>query len=186
MARRRGRRPNATGRSESEQYVKFGYPFLRSAVFRSLSGAAVKVFLELRTRFHGNNNGQMALSLEQAATLLGMGKATVGRALAELQEKGFVVCTKRGHWYGRQASTWAVTLESIGGAVPTHDWKRWQPPKAQPAKRSRKSAKTENGSNTDPSRAMTGSEMDRSPTLGSAVAPVAGTDGGSKGSEMDR
>jgi hypothetical protein len=35
----------------------------------------VKVFLELRTRFHGANNGHLILSMEEAARMLNLGKA---------------------------------------------------------------------------------------------------------------
>lgn len=56
------------------QYAPLSYDLLKSPAWRSLSGAAVKVFLELRTRFHGANNGRLILSLEKAARLLGMGK----------------------------------------------------------------------------------------------------------------
>ncbi len=151
MSRRRGRRANVTGRSDgSGQYVNFGYPLLQSPAFRSLSGAAVKVFIELRTHFNGSNNGKLALSLEQAAKLLAMGKATVARAFAELQAKGFVICTKRGQWYGRQASTWAITLLAIDGNLPTNDWKRWQPQRKRPAQCTAAPEKLERGSQAAP------------------------------------
>jgi hypothetical protein len=97
MARRRrlGRSLDQKGRNKGEgQYAPLSYALLNSLAWRSLSGAAAKVFLELRTRFHGANNGQLILSLEEASRLLGLGKATVGRALGELQEKGFVVRTR--------------------------------------------------------------------------------------------
>lgn len=47
---------------------------LRSDAWRSLSGAAVKLCLELSTRFRGGNNGKLHLSLNEAAELLGLGK----------------------------------------------------------------------------------------------------------------
>jgi len=126
-----GRRVARNGRSEYlEPYAKFDCSFVRSAVFRSLSGSAVKVFMEIRCRFNGGNNGKLTLSLEEGARLLGLGKATVSRALAELQEKGLLTCTKRGQWYGRQASTWAVTLLPVDGNLATHEYKHWRPSKA--------------------------------------------------------
>lgn len=127
--RPRHRRVNATGRNDTEQYLHLGYPFLRSDAWRSLSGPAVKVFLELWTRFHGGNNGKLALSLDQASRLLGLGKATVQRAFKELVEKGFVKLVTRGHWYGRKATEWALTTKTINGELPTNDWKRWAAPK---------------------------------------------------------
>src|SRR5215472_12431808 len=55
------------------------YSLVNSEAWRTLRGAAVKVFLELRTRFHGGNNGKLHMSLEEAARLLRLGKATVLR-----------------------------------------------------------------------------------------------------------
>ena len=76
--------------------------------WRSLSGPAVKVWIELRSRYNGNNNGDLSLSWDEGARLLGLGKATVGRAFQDLEARGFIVMTKRGQWYGRMATTWAV------------------------------------------------------------------------------
>ena len=120
---RRGR-VNAKGRNEGEQYIPLPYPMVRSPAWRSLSGAAVKVWVELRSRFNGRNNGDLSLSMDEAARLLGIGKATVQRALAELEAKGFLRMTKRGHWYGRLATTWAVTDRSHQGHPPTRDWRK--------------------------------------------------------------
>ncbi len=50
----------------------------------------------MRTRFNGFNNGKITLSLEEAARILHISKATVHAALAELEDRGFVVCMKRG------------------------------------------------------------------------------------------
>jgi biotin operon repressor len=168
MARRRrklGRPVNQKGRSKGEgQYCQLSYDFLHSAAWRSLSGAACKVFLELRTRFHGANNGRLILSLEEAAGLLGIGKATVQRSLEELQEKGLVIRTRRGQWYGRIASTWATTDKSINGDSAPQAWKAWRPPQAP--------QKTKRGSGMDPSANATGSGMDRGPSNGSVSEPV--------------
>ena len=120
-------------RSNKEgQYLSLSYYQLRSPAWRSLSGAGVKVLLELHTRFNGTNNGRVFLSLNEAAELLGMGKATAKRAFDELQEKGFIVQTKKGNWYNRAAHEWRLTLKpSFDGrgkrTTPTHDWKEWRP-----------------------------------------------------------
>jgi biotin operon repressor len=181
MARKRklGRPVDQTGRSKGEgQYVPLPYTMLHSAAWRSLSGGAVKVFLELRTRFHGANNGRLILSLEEASKLLGIGKATVQRALDELQEKGFVIRTRRGQWYGRLASTWAVVDKPIEGMGAVQGWKTWRaPPKPQ---------KTKRGSRMDPSVAAIGAEMDRECSDGSATAPVRPLRLVAIGSGMDR
>lgn len=148
---KRGRRMNATGRSEGEQYAPLPYPLLRSPAWRSLSGPAVKVWIELRTRYNGGNNGRLTLSLDEAARLLKLGKATVGRALDELREKGFVVRTRQGQWYGRLASEWAVTDKGVDGVPPTNAWRQWQPPPAVRASAPAWAEKLEIGSGAAPS-----------------------------------
>src|SRR5262252_8846624 len=94
MSRRRHYRKRR-GSSE-EQYFGLSYQMARSDAFRSLSGAALKVFIEVRTRFHGGNNGDLSLSLDEAVRLLGIGKGTAQRAFAELEKKGFLRTTDKG------------------------------------------------------------------------------------------
>ncbi len=157
MAYKSKSRINAKGRSKGEgQYVNLSYSLLNGEAWRTLSGAAAKVWLELRTRFHGGNNGRLHMSLDEAAVLLGLGKATVHRAFRELEERHFVRCTKRGRWYGRQASEWAVCDKGIDGELPDYRWKQWQPP-GPPRRSVRKwNRKTKNGSHADPSVPTTG------------------------------
>jgi hypothetical protein len=129
MARRRsGRGVNSTGRSKcGGQFVPIPYDMAECGAWRSLSGPAIKVYVELRRRYNGGNNGDLSLSLDEAARLLNPGKATVARALAELEAKGFLRMTARGRWYGRQATTYAVTDRQLGNNPPTNAWRAWQP-----------------------------------------------------------
>lgn len=169
--RKLGRPVNQTGRSKGDgQYAQLSYDMLHSLAWRSLSGAAVKVWLELRTRFHGTNNGALIFSLDEASRLLSLGKTTVQRALAELQDKGFVICTRKGQWYGRLASTWATTEKSINGALATNAWKTWRPNPATVGSRVHK--KTEIGPVADPSAHTTVPSQDRELLHGSVSGPV--------------
>ena len=127
MRKKRSGRPNATGRKDGDRYFNLPYPMAHSVAFRSLSGSALKVWVELHTRFNGGNNGKLRLSLDEAARLLGISKTTATRAFAELQEKGFIRMTRRGQWYGRKATEWAITDRSVEGNLPTQDWKNWKP-----------------------------------------------------------
>jgi hypothetical protein len=128
------KRHDAKGRRKGGgQFVPISYPMARSDAWRSLSGPAAKVYVELRSRFNGYNNGRLSLSFAEAADLLAVGKSTVGRAFEELEEKGFVEKTKQGHWYGRQASEWAVTDKPLKSGEPaSNDWQRWRYPKTDP------------------------------------------------------
>jgi hypothetical protein len=115
-----------------DQYFGLSYTMARSPAFRMLSGAALKVFIELRTRFNGGNNGDLSLSLDEAARLLGIGKGTAQRAFVELAEKGFIAMTKKGQWYGRRATTWRVSDKGWNGDLPTYAWKHWTPQRPPP------------------------------------------------------
>ncbi len=151
---------NAKGRNDSEQYVKLSYRMLRSDAWRSLGGPAVRVYFELRTRYMGRNNGQLTLSLDEGARLLDLGKATVGRALTELELKGFIVMTKRGQWHGRLATEYAVTDKPVNGVPATNAWKHWKPEKQIL------------GPETGQSEAPTGPSQDRGPVFWASNASM--------------
>lgn len=124
----RGRGVNAMGRSKSDvQHFPMPYYMVKSITWRSLSPAAMKVFIELRCRFNGYNNGQITLSMEEGAHLLHMSKGTVKRALEELIDKGFIKRIRRGQWLGRIASEYAVTDARLNGHDATNDWRVWRP-----------------------------------------------------------
>lgn len=155
-------RKNKNGSGEG-QYVPLPYAMLKSKAWRSLSGAAVKLFFELHTRYNGGNNGQVRLSMNEAVEALGIGKATVKRAFDELKEKGFIALATPGNWYHRQAHEWRLTtkpMQGAGGKTPaTNDWKSW-------------TEKTKRGSDTDPSRSRKVPRQNRKPVSGSTTEPV--------------
>lgn len=154
MKRRRHKKSDGPG---EEQYFVMPYPMANSEAWRSLSGGAVKVWIELRTRFFGGNNGKLALSYEEAARLLTLSKSTVKRAVDELQEKGFIVCMREGQWYGRQATEWATTDKGIDGKAATRKWRQWKP--GVSCRES--TTKTENGTEAAPSATAMGTEAAR-------------------------
>lgn len=164
-------------RGMEEQYAPLPYPLLKSKAWRSLSGAAVKVYLELHTRFNGGNNGQLHLSMNEAAEALGIGKATVQRAFAELQNRGFLVLTNPGNWYHRRAHDWRLTTKATmtvaGSVAATNDWRAWVP------------EKTGRGSNTEPSASPMVPRQNRRAVAGSATKPVRPDFSGGFGSEME-
>lgn len=180
MGRRRRRRGTERG---TDQYLTLSYPMLQSDAWRSLSGPAVKVWLELRTRFNGGNNGRLHLSFETAAKLLGIGKSTIARAYRELEHKGFLVKIQAGHWYGRKATTWRVTDKGTHGEAPTYDWKRWKPtdsgPKPDPKKQSLSPDTEHNDTSTAP-------QQDRGAGICAASEPVSAANDPAMSSQAGR
>ncbi len=123
-------RMNRKGRSKTGgKFVKLGDGLAASPAFRSLSGPAVKYYIELRRRYNGSNNGDLSLSLDEAKRLLHMGKATAGRARQELQDKGLIRMTKCGGFHQRLAATWALTDERTINRQPSYAYKEWSPSK---------------------------------------------------------
>ena len=87
------------------------------------------VYLELKRRFNGGNNGQIFLSHRDAAKAVNVGRDTVGRYFRELIDRGFITVT-RGHCLGPsgvgQAATYALTELTLDGKPATKDFVRWK------------------------------------------------------------
>lgn len=125
------RKHDKTGRSKTvEQFAQLPYAMLRSEAWRSLGGSAIKVMMELHTRFHGANNGEIFLSLEEAASALMIGKATAHRAFKELEDRGFIAPTSQGTFTRGDASTYRLTFKPVKSKMgPSDEWKDWRAPK---------------------------------------------------------
>ncbi len=93
------------------------------AVARNLSGPALKVWLELGTRYYCGKKCDVYLSLDEATRLLGIGKSTARKAFKELEAYGFIVMVEEGSWYWSRATRWRFTEKPYDGQ-PTNDWKR--------------------------------------------------------------
>lgn len=158
-------RMGSAKRRKEGQYLPLPYAQLKSEAWRTLSGAAVRLWLELHTRYNGGNNGRLTLSFAEASEALGMGKATVQRAYRELVAHGFLALEKEGNWYHRQAHEWRLTTKPMQGVrgktPPTHDWRSYRTPK-----------KTERGSGTEPSRGSVVPFENPKPVAGSNLKPV--------------
>ena len=165
-------------RSEEGQYTILPFALIKSPAWRSLSGAAIKVWCELSARFNGGNNGKLHLSMKEAADALAMGKATVQRAFKELEEKGFIRLATQGNWYGRRAHEWRLTtkpMQTVKGKVAaTNDWRDWRP------------QKTEVGSRMEPSDQGVVPFQNPRPSHGSKTEPVRGKTRPAMGSRMER
>ena len=159
------------------QYVPLPYAQLKSKAWRNLSGPAVKLWLELHTRFNGGNNGKLTLSFAEAGEILGMGKASVQRAYDDLVAHGFLVLEQEGNWYHRRAHEWRLTTKPMqtpkGRVSPTNDWHHWQ------------SQKTERGSETEPSASSVVPFENPKAVSGSVSEPVRPFSRASFGSETE-
>lgn len=142
--RRGGRRHDATGRSTNERFVWLKHWLLNSPAWKSMKPIPRALYVALRKRFNGTNNGQISISVREAATEIRCAKDSAMRALWELEEKGFIKCSQRGdfNWKLKLASTWILTEESHGGEFATKDFMRWkEKEKSGPKPRTHRSQK---------------------------------------------
>lgn len=134
---------------KNERFIKLDHWITRSDAWKSLSCQQVRIVLLLLERYNGRNNGQLALSIRQAASDGNMAKGTAQAALKRLVEVGFIkVCYKgsfdqkimgeNGGWY---ASEYALTFLAIDKALPTREFTNYTPVKKAVSKRRQRGTK---------------------------------------------
>jgi hypothetical protein len=116
-----------------ERYVWLRYWLLDSPAWKSLPVGARALYVELARRYNGSNNGRIPYSVREGVQALHVSYTTVSRLLIILQERGFIVCTRKGAFSlktSRDASEWRLTEYDSDAPVAhtTKDFMRWQPP----------------------------------------------------------
>ena len=111
----------------TERIVKLTYPLLESEAWRWLRPISQSVYIELRRRFNGSNNGRISLSLAEAAQILKASKSSISTALKQLETHGFIKLIKKGYFTGRMASEYALTDEQLDGYPPTRSGSNGSP-----------------------------------------------------------
>src|SRR5258705_11518623 len=87
---------NRKHREPTQRYVSLRDWLLESPAWRSLSCNARALYLELAKRYNGRNNGRISYGLREAFKALHIGKTAAQAALLLLQDRGFIVRTKKG------------------------------------------------------------------------------------------
>src|SRR5262245_17528281 len=99
-------------RDKGERYVKLRFWLLDSPAWQSLPPAARALYIEMVKRYNGSNNGRIGMGVRDAAKLIGVSKDTALLAFRFLEDRGFIICTKRGafsHKTCMDASEWRLT-----------------------------------------------------------------------------
>ena len=113
---------NAKGRRKNERFVGIPHRIYDHESFKALSANAKAVYLELLRRYHGSNNGEIGLAQRCAGKAIKGSKATGARALAELEQSGFIKMNNKGHYGNRHGTTWILTHQTNNNTSPTNDW----------------------------------------------------------------
>ncbi|AXI54919.1 hypothetical protein C1J05_10805 [Sulfitobacter sp. JL08] len=108
----------------------------RTEAWTTMKPGPRALYVELKRRFNGHNNGRIYLSHRDAAIALNLHRNTVGPYFAELEERGFVVMTAGPH-LGPSGSgisaQWALTeLPMAGASKARTDFKKWKNPAQKP------------------------------------------------------
>jgi hypothetical protein len=109
------------------RFVSIPHWMLRCGAWKQLSPHARCLLIELKRRYNSWNNGDIRLSIREAAACLHSGKDRAGKALVELQEYGFIRLSQLGsfNYKARHATTWTLTEYGVDGREPTKDFIRW-------------------------------------------------------------
>ena len=120
----------------AQRYVSLRYWLLRSPAWKSLPGMARALYIEIVERYNGRNNGQIPYSVREGCEALHISKSTSKQLLDFLQDRGFIVRTKKGAFSMkavRDASEWRLTeydADHMPGMMARHatkDFMRWTP-----------------------------------------------------------
>lgn len=102
---------------------------LDSPAYLSLTCQARAVLLEIARGHDGTNNGRLGLSIRRASERCNIAKGTAARALAELQERGFIECMAKGAFSRKapHASEWRLTWWpcDVTGTLASKAFMRW-------------------------------------------------------------
>src|SRR5690554_5551208 len=77
-------------KDKGPKFVKLDHWLLRTAAWRDLDPVARALYIELRQRFNGMNNGEIGLGAREACEALHVGRSTVQRAFEDLLDHGFI------------------------------------------------------------------------------------------------
>lgn len=127
------------GSRNSGRHVQLGEWLQKSEAWATLKPGPRALYLEIKRRFNGKNNGKIIFSHRDAAKAINVNRNTIGNYFEELIERGFVVITVP-HHLGPSgiglASVWGLTEEPMHGMPATKDFMKWCPKNKIPAQNS--------------------------------------------------
>lgn len=121
-----------------QRFVQLPEWLQRTEAWATLPPGPRALYIELKRRYTGSNNGRITLSHREAAKALNVHRNTVGPWFRELEERGFIVLAQ-GHYLGPsgvgKTSLWRLA------ELPSDDMK--SPSKAFVSWRQNKNPRTE-------------------------------------------
>ena len=78
------------------RFVPLSHDVIKHANFRSLSGNAVKLYIQLLCQYNGHNNGDYSCPFEMMKLMGWKSSGTLYKSVKELLKLGFIVKTRQG------------------------------------------------------------------------------------------
>ena len=125
-----GSKPYKRNKKGAGRHVQLPEYLQASEAWATLKPGPRALYIELKRRYNGRNNGNIILSHRDAATALNVHRNTVGAWFAELTERGFISMTQ-GAYLGPsgigQAALWALQeLPTTDGKPAVRGFKVWR------------------------------------------------------------
>lgn len=136
-ANHRGSQPQRT------RFARLDHDLLRSTAYRSLSPSARALLVEFAMMFNLKNNGELYLSVRDAAARMGVSDHNAASsALAELMDMGFIDMAADGVFSSSpdkpsKARCWRLTWEAAPGRSASFDYREAVVRGQRPARRAR-------------------------------------------------
>lgn len=135
MGRRKGNRPNKSGRDDNprDAFTRLPHVVQSSAAYAASPPNARVLLLEILSMHNGDNNGSLWLSVRDAAHRMGLASVDSARAaFDDLVATGFLRMTKDAHFAVKYADTsrarcWRVTFLHAPGTGVTDEWRKFEP-----------------------------------------------------------
>lgn len=116
-------------RSLSGRHVQLPEYLQASEAWATMKPAPRALYIEIKRRFNGSNNGKLFLSVRDAAKAINVSKNTVGQYFTELEKRGFIHKVQGGYLgpNGKgQAAVWAIDEEPTQDGQPARKgFMRW-------------------------------------------------------------
>ena len=134
--------------SKSQRHVRLHHFLIDCHAWRSLEAVARAIYIEIARRYAGpgSNNGRIPYSVREAVAALNIGKTTACRAMQALQDRGFIVCTRKGAFSlkTRHATEWRLTehpCDVSHTCLGSKEFMRWMPPPPLPPRKAGRTIK---------------------------------------------
>jgi hypothetical protein len=124
-----GRKPYKAHKRGAGRHVQLPEYLQATEAWGSLKPGPRALYIELKRRYNGSNNGQFFLSQRDAAKALNVTKDTVKGYFDDLLERGFITITQGGHLGPSgigQAAKYALQEEPLHGKPAIKAFTAWR------------------------------------------------------------